>query len=194
MGQRILIIDGHPDPDPKRLGHALAHIYAEAATAGGHEIKQLTLAHLQIPPLSSRFEWEQPATGVIKDCQDAVLWANHIVIIYPLWLGALPALTKAFFEQVFRPSFAFDRKREGTLSPGYLEGKSARIIVTTGMPGWFYRWFFFSLTLRSLKRNILYYVKIAPVSSTIIGSVEEMSPKRFDRVRETVAKLAQTAR
>jgi putative NADPH-quinone reductase len=28
------------------------------------------------------------------------------VIIYPLWLGAMPALLKGFFEQVFRPGFA----------------------------------------------------------------------------------------
>ena len=51
---RILIIQGHPDPDPARYCRALAAAYAEGAREGGHEIRVLDLAALSIPPLGSR--------------------------------------------------------------------------------------------------------------------------------------------
>ena len=58
---------------------------------------------------------------------------------FPLWLGSLPALLKAFLEQVLRPGFAFDT---GKAFSGRLKGRSARVIVTMGMPAWVYRlWF-----------------------------------------------------
>ncbi|HET8624991.1 MAG TPA: DUF1572 family protein [Gemmatimonadales bacterium] len=49
------------------------------------------------------------------------------------WLGLLPALLKAFLEQLFRPGFAFAR----SLTQGgkrLFDGRSARVVVTMGMP------------------------------------------------------------
>jgi putative NADPH-quinone reductase len=56
-----------------------------------------------------------------------------LVVIYPLWPGSMPAVLKGFFEQVFRPGFAIAREHARPW-PGLLTGKSARIIVTMGMP------------------------------------------------------------
>ena len=39
-----------------------------------------------------------------------------------------------------------------------MSGKSARIVVTMGMPGFWYRWYFRAHSLRSLQRNILKFV------------------------------------
>lgn len=171
MSKNIVIIDGHPDADPTRFCHALAQAYADGAAAAEHSVKRLAIAELGIPPLTSRAEWEQPAGGVIKDCQNMIAGANHLVIIYPLWLGAMPAALKAFLEQVFRPGFAINTGKR-TMWPGRLQGKSARVIVTMGMPGWLYRWYFGAYTLKSLERNILRFSGIAPVHSTILGNVE----------------------
>ncbi len=91
-----------------------------------------------------------------------------MVLIYPLWLGALPALTKGFLEQVLRPGFAIPRTKP-SLSPGLLGGRSARVIVTMGMPAFLYRWFFLAHTLRSLERNILKFSGFGPIRSTVIG-------------------------
>lgn len=172
MPRRVVIIDGHPDPDPARFCHAIARTYAKAAATSGHHVQWLNVAELDLPPLRRRDDWErgQPPAAV-KTCQDAIGSADHIVIIYPLWLGDVPALLKAFFEQVFRPGFAIGTGKR-TLSPGLLKGKSARVIVTMGMPGFFYRWFFLAHSLKSLRRNILHFVGIAPVRESIIGNVE----------------------
>ena len=32
---------------------------------------------------------------------------GHLIILVPLWLGAMPAVLKPFFEQTLRPGFAF---------------------------------------------------------------------------------------
>jgi putative NADPH-quinone reductase len=103
--------------------------------------------------------------------QRALGWAEHIVILYPLWLGDVPALLKAFLEQTLRPGFALQPEPGGRYSK-LLTGKSARVIVTMGMPAIGYRLFFLAHSLSSLRRNILQFVGIAPVRTTLIGNVE----------------------
>ena len=56
-----------------------------------------------------------------------------------------------------------------------LTGKSARIVVTMGMPAFAYRWFFLAHSLKSLERNILGFCGISPIRSTLIGSIEGMN-------------------
>jgi putative NADPH-quinone reductase len=184
--RRITIVDGHPDPNPARFCHALADAYAESATAAGHDVQRLKVADLDLPILRTRADWEgQQPPSSIRTCQQTIAFADHIVIIYPLWLGDVPALLKAFFEQVFRPGFAI-RAGMQSLSPGLLKGKSARVIVTMSMPALIYRWFFRGHTLKSLRRNILYFVGIKPVYETVIGSVEGSAADRakwLDRVK-----------
>src|SRR3546814_3372437 len=76
------------------------------------------------------------------------------VILYPLWLGDVPALLKGFLEQILRPDFAIDEGSTG-MSAKLLTGRSARIIVTMGMPAPIYRLFFRAHSLKSLDRNLL---------------------------------------
>lgn len=51
----------------------------------------------------------------IKQAQEAIGWADHLVIRYPIWLGAMSALLKDFLEQVFRPRFAFEYQKSGRM-------------------------------------------------------------------------------
>ncbi|WP_342363986.1 NAD(P)H-dependent oxidoreductase [Terrarubrum flagellatum] len=99
--RRIAVICGHPDPTPSRFCRALASAYAEGAIAGGHEIKSLDIADMQIPMLRAAETWRASSTEPdILAAQETITWANHLVVIYPLWLGDMPALLKSFFEQV----------------------------------------------------------------------------------------------
>lgn len=174
---KILILDGHPDPDPARYVHALAAVYESAARDAGHEVRKLDIAGAGIDVLRSRKEWETgEAPPAVKTAQEAITWAGHVVILFPLWLGDMPALLKGFFEQVFRPGYAIAQGKR-TLSPGLLKGRSARVVVTMGMPGFFYRWFFFAHSLRSFRRNILYFVGIKPVRETVIGNIESAAAR-----------------
>lgn len=175
--KKIVIIDGHPDPDPERFVHALAAAYAASAREAGHEVRTIEIANAGIDVLRSGKDWEKGETpSEVKQAQEAFAWADHVVILFPLWLGAMPGLLKGFFEQVFRPGFAISHGNR-TLSPGLLKGKSARVVVTMGMPAFFYRLFFFSHSVSSLRRNILYFVGIKPVRSTLIGPVDKKAAR-----------------
>jgi putative NADPH-quinone reductase len=183
---RIVIIDGHPDADGHRFVHALARAYAEGAS-GVHDVKSLRLCATDIPLLRNRHDWEhgQPPAS-IQEAQDLIAWADHLVILYPLWLGDMPALLKAFLEQAFRPDFAFRYRRNG-MPEKLLKGRSARLVVTMGMPSLFYRMFYRAHSLRSLERNVLRFVGIAPVRHSIVGSVEKGDAYRrgwVDRIRK----------
>lgn len=170
--RHIAILDGHPDPDAGRFVHALAESYANGALAAGHEIRRIELAKLDFPLVRARADWEgSELPAAIRAAQDTVVWADHIVILYPLWLGDVPALLKAFFEQVMRPGFAFG-PIEGRLPEKKLKGRSARIVVTMGMPALFYKVFYRAHSLKSLERNILKFVGISPVEHLLLGNVE----------------------
>jgi putative NADPH-quinone reductase len=127
------------------------------------------------------------ATG-ISGAAEAIAWAEHLVLLYPLWLGDVPALFKGFLEQVARPGTAF-RYCEKGMPEKLWTGRSARIVVTMGMPGALYRLFYRAHSLKSLERNILKFVGIAPVSSTVIGMVEA-SPERRAEWLDHVQQLA----
>ena len=171
MTKRILIILGHPDPRPERLCRALAEAYHAGASEDGHDVSVIDVARLEFPSLKSRFEWEAPIPEGLRASQEAIAWAEHLVIIFPLWLGTMPALLKAFFEQVLRPGFAIDAKGPGRWEKK-LGGRSARIVVTMGMPTFLYKFYFRAHGIRSFERNVLDFVGIGPVHETLIGMVE----------------------
>ena len=171
--RRVLVIDAHPDPEPGHFVHALAREYAEAAEGAGHEALVMEVARLDFPMIRKPAEWmEGEAPPVIVRAQNDIEWADHVVILYPLWLGDVPALLKAFLEQVMRPGFALEYRTVG-LPLKLLQGRSARVVVTMGMPALFYRFVYSANSLKSLERNILKLVGFRPVEHTIVGGVQD---------------------
>lgn len=114
------------------------------------------------------------------------------MLFVPLWLGDMPALLKGFLEQVARPGFALGASGEGGMGKKLLGGRSARVVVTMGMPAPLYRWYFQAHSVKSLERNILGFCGIAPIHRTLIGMVEDMDDNRrrkwLDTLRELGAK------
>ena len=125
--------------------------------------------------------------------QHLMSWADHVVILYPLWLGSMPALLKALLEQMLRPGFAFSTLELGKWPVKFLSGKSARIIITMGMPAPIYRWYFLAHSLRSLQRNILKFVGFRSVRSTLIGNVAGLSKARRTQWLDKVRTLGRAA-
>lgn len=193
---RILLLLAHPDADHPHLCHALAAAYAQGAQDAGHEVRTVDIGKLQFPLLRGQREWEQdPLPASLLQPQQDIAWARHIVLFFPLWLGDMPALLKGFLEQVARPGFAF-RSDAGSnpFTAKGLAGRSARIVVTMGMPAFVYRWYFRAHSLRSLKRNVLGFVGFSPVRETIIGGVGQFTPARAGRWLERMRRLGRSAR
>jgi putative NADPH-quinone reductase len=190
----IAIIDGHPDPKGGHFCHALAEAYADGARDAGHEVRRIDVARLEFPILQSAAEFETgPVAQDILVAQDAISWARHLVIVYPLWHGTMPALLKAFFEQCLRPGFAFE-PATNKWPRGRLKGRSARIVVTMGMPALVYRWYFGAHSLKSLERNILRFCGIRPIRESIFGMVEAASIGRRKRWLAKMTALGRASR
>ncbi|WP_420430675.1 NAD(P)H-dependent oxidoreductase [Kordiimonas sp.] len=169
----IVILQGHPDHKEQHLCHTLATHYREAAEATGHQETCVDVGALDFPLLTSKVEWETGDTpATLLAAQDAILQAKHLVIIYPLWLGSMPAKLKGFLEQALRPSLTA-RAASPTKWRSLLKGCSARVIVTMGMPGIAYRVFYLSQGLKVLCRNILAFSGVAPIRTTVVGMVEK---------------------
>jgi len=193
MQRRILIIDGHPDPESGRFMHALVAAYRDAAAAAGHVVQSIEVATLDFPLLRTAADFQDgkpPAT--ILAAQRQIAGAEHLAIFYPLWLGSLPSLTKAFFEQCLRPGFAFGPASGRGLPEQKLKGRSARVVVTMGMPSFFYRWFYRAHSLKSFERNILHFCGIRPVRATIVGGVESKAAR--ERALAAMRRLGAEAR
>ncbi|HUI61056.1 MAG TPA: NAD(P)H-dependent oxidoreductase [Steroidobacteraceae bacterium] len=182
MAKRILILDGHPDPAPERFVHALARAYADGSRSAGHEICSIVLGQMEFPLLRSNAEFRGGhPPQVIREGQEAIQWADHLVILFPLWLGSMPALLKGYLEQTLRPGFAFAEAGQQGLPVRLLAGRSARIVVTMGMPALFYRWYFRAHSLRSLERNILKFCGFNPVRSILVGMVDALDAPGRER-------------
>jgi putative NADPH-quinone reductase len=188
MPRRVVIIQGHPDPAGNRFCHALADAYAEGAVFGGHEVARVEPAKIDFPLLRTQKDFE---TGAIPEmlapARDAIIAAQHLFIVFPLWHGTMPALLKGLIEQVMRPGVALGYRKEG-FPRALLTGRSARLVVTMGMPALVYRWYFRAHGVRGLERSVLRFAGVKPVRETLLGMVQAADEARrrrwLDRIKD----------
>jgi len=195
MAARILIIQGHPDCGGRHLCHALAQAYADGAQGAGHTVETIRPGLIDFPLLRSADEWQHGSVPAsLAPAQQAIRLATHLVLVYPLWLGEMPALLKAFLEQVARPGFAIAAESRNPLKAGLLGGRSARVIVTMGMPAVLYRLFYRAHSLKALQRNILGFAGIKPVRTSVVGGAGALTPQQVERWCDHLRQLGAAAR
>ena len=190
----LLILDGHPDPSDRHLCHALASAYRKGAANAGHRSKLIRMAEVDFPILRIPSDFtDRSSPPALQPARDALLEVDHLVLVYPLWLGTLPAFTKGFLEQLLHYETAFERAETDRWPKGKMVGKSARIVLTTGMPAFAYNHWYRAHSLKSLKRNILGFVGFKPIRSTVLGMVEQASPDKVEQWLEKMEMLGQKA-
>ena len=185
--RKIVLLHGHPDPDRGRLGYALADAYERGARAAGHEVYRVDVADLDLGFLRTKRAWdtEMPAPEILS-LRERVAESDHLAIVFPLWLGTMPAYFKAFWEQLLRTGAPQNGK---ATAPSILRGKSARIVVTMGMPAPFFRWYFGGYGVKSFERGILKIMGAAPIRTTLLGSVEGRSEAGYQRWMQEMSEL-----
>lgn len=175
---RVFILVGHT-----RQGtycEALGQAYKRGAEAAGAQVSLFVTSHMSFDPLlREAYARVQPLEPDLAAAHEAMLAASHIVIVFPLWLGTLPAILKGFLERVLQPDLVEPAKTGKFVQ--VLKGKSARIIVTMGMPAFIYRWWFGAHAVKMLKHNILGFMGVKPVATSIIGSVESIGQSGRER-------------
>lgn len=184
MTKRIAIIQGHPDAAGHHLLNAMADAYAEAAASAGHQVRRIEVAKLDFTFLRTQSDFETgelPASLVQP--RDDMRWAEHWVFLFPLWHGTMPALFKGFLEHIFRPGFTMEYRAKG-FPKHLLAGRSARVVVTMGMPVMLYRWYFGAFGVRSFERSMLSFAGIKPVRESLYGLTFANDKKRASWIEE----------
>ena len=167
----IWIIQGHPDFGGNHLCHHLAAAYGEGAKMAGHIVSEIDIGGLEIDFVRNTKDMELPPSAQIMAAQRSMLEAEHLMIIFPLWLGTMPALVKAFFEQIACGEFLLGKSDKGW-PIGKLKGRSARVVVTMGMPAAAYKLLFGAYGVRGFESSILSIAGVAPIRETLFGNVE----------------------
>lgn len=166
--KNILIIHGHPDKES--FSTALFDAYKKGAVASGAIVKEIIISDLQFNPnLGMGYRKRTELEPNLLDAQEKIKWATHLVWIYPVWWGSLPALLKGFIDRVFLPGFAFQKRENSVWWDKLLTGKSARIISTLDQPAWYYWLVYREPSNNAMKKLTLQFCGINPVKVTSIG-------------------------
>lgn len=180
MNKRILVILGHSSEDS--FCGALAQSYAKGAEASGNEVRSISLGKLRFDPiLHDGYAKIQELEPDLVVAQEVIAWAQHIVFVYPIWWGSIPALLKGFFDRIFLPGFAFKLRKGSLMVDGLLAGRSAHLLVTMDTPPWYFRWIYRMPGHNQMKRTILEFCGIKPVIVTNFGPVKDSKPKARER-------------
>ena len=171
---KIAIVVGNPLHDS--FSEALGKAYQRGAESSGHQAELFMLGRMNFDAiLREGYRREQALEPDLAAARAAFVACDHVVVIFPLWCGDMPAILKGFFERILQPDLLAIQKSGGKASWKFFKGKSARVIMTMGMPGWFYRIYYGAHALKLLKRNILKFVGITPVRSSVYGMIEAVS-------------------
>lgn len=187
--KKIVVINGHPDPES--FNSAIADSYITSAIASGAEVRYISIGKLNFNPnlqfgYRQRMELEPDLIQALADIQ----WSEHQVWIHPVWWLGMPAVMKGFFDRAFLPGITFKSNKKG-ISEGLLHAKSARIITTAGdLSLKVYEEEYQSSGLIQLRKGILEYCGVSSIDDHFIGPLYELNSDERKEWLKTIGKLA----
>ncbi|TIU21496.1 MAG: NAD(P)H-dependent oxidoreductase, partial [Mesorhizobium sp.] len=218
---KVLLVFAHPEP--RSLNGALRDVAIRELEAQGHEVRvsdlyadgwksEVDRADFPSWPTEERF---LPAgaskkafatntlTGDVKAEIDKLLWADTLILQFPLWWYAMPAILKGWVDRVYAYGFAYgvgehsDKRWGDRFGEGTLAGKRAMLIVTTG--GWEEHYSARGVNgpiddlLFPINHGILYYPGYDVLPPFVVYRVDRFGEADFepvaDRLRETMRTL-----
>lgn len=194
MSKKILIINGHPDP--QSFNWALSDAYAQGAIEGNATIQTINIQSLNFNP-NLAFGYRQK-TILEPDLEEAIAkikWCEHIVWAYPVWWYGYPALMKGFIDRVFLPGITFKYEPGKVAFPKkLLKGKTAHIICTADTPRWYSKLVMKSPSIRQLKKGTLEFCGVKPVKVTYIGPIKDSKKEARQKWLAKVRKMGKQLR
>jgi putative NADPH-quinone reductase len=169
MAKRILVLLGHPRSES--LCGGLAAAFEEGAKAAGATVRHVRLDRLSFNPVTPPYGRDITLEPDLKNLQEALSWAEHLAIVYPIWWGGAPGPFKSALERVLLPGFAFKYHDKGSGWDRLLKGRTGELIVTMDTPPFVYRWMFGAAGDRVMRMRTLDFCGIKPVRATHFGPV-----------------------
>lgn len=188
--KKILLINGHPDKESFNYG--IAESYKTGALKSGAEVQQINIGELTFNPnLAFGYRKRTELEPDLLDAQEKIKWADHLVWIYPVWWGSVPAITKGFIDRVFLPGFAFKKRENSVWWDKLLPGKTARLISTLDQPSWYYKWINGEPSNIAMKRLTMNFVGVKSVKVTSIGPIRLSTDKFRENWLKKIEKLGE---
>jgi putative NADPH-quinone reductase len=190
MNKNITIVIGHPDKEG--FNFALAEAYKKGVKKSNAEFKEIVIRDLDFNPnLQFGYRKRTELEPDLLESQKALKWADHIVWIYPVWWGSVPAIMKGFLDRVLLPGFAF-KKREGSVWwDKYFTGKTSRLICTLDQPAWYYKWSNGSPSHKAMKKLTMNFIGVKSVKITTIAPMRLSKPEFREKWLKKIEKLGE---
>lgn len=221
----ILIVFAHPER--YSLNGALLDVAISALQAQGHEVRVSDLyamrwkatvdrsdfpdipadERLKVASASSREFAEGGLTDDVKVEQDKLRWADTVILQFPLWWFAMPAILKGWVDRVYACGFAYgvgehsDRRWGDRYGEGTMAGKRAMLVVTAG--GWPEHYSARGINgpiddlLFPINHGILFYPGFTVLPPFVAYKVDRLDDTGFDilaeQLRERMRTLTTTA-
>ncbi|MFM9607523.1 NAD(P)H-dependent oxidoreductase [Streptomyces niveiscabiei] len=154
---KTLIVHAHPEP--QSLNGSLTDLAVRTLEGAGHEVRVSDLyamgwkavvdaadygpaasSPLKVALDSGRAFDTGTLTADVRAEQEKLLWADTVVLQFPLWWYTMPAILKGWVDRVFTYHFAYgvgehsDTKYGDRYGEGTLAGRRALVSVTVGGP------------------------------------------------------------
>jgi NAD(P)H dehydrogenase (quinone) len=221
---KVLFVFAHPEP--RSLNGALRDVAIQELRAQGHEVQLsdlyadgwksvvdradfLSLAHdarLYPSQASGESFAANALTEDVKAEQQKLLWADVLILQFPLWWFTMPAILKGWVDRVYAFGFAYgvgeqnDKRWGDRYGEGTLAGKRAMLIVTAG--GWEEHYSARGVNgpiddvLFPINHGILYYPGFDVLPSFVVYQARRLSEAGFplvaERLRERMRTIATT--
>ncbi len=188
MSKKILIVNANPKTES--LCKALSEKYAEVA-GERNDVRIIHLNELDFQiDLKEGYDEVIPLEWSLEFFQKELTWAEHVVIVSPVWWGSMPAKFKGLIDRTFLSGFAFKYEKGKTIPKKLLAGRTSELIVTMDTPPFWYKWMQGNVIYHQLKETILSFSGIKNVSKQYFGPVISASEKQVDKWFIQTEKLA----
>lgn len=221
---KVLLVFAHPEPCS--LNGALRDVAIKELEAQGHDVRvsdlyadgwKSEIDRADFPSLApdarlipvaaskSAFDADTLTDDVTAEIEK-LLWADALILQFPLWWFSMPAILKGWVERVFAYGFAYgvgehsDRRWGDRYGEGTLAGKRAMLIVTAG--GWEAHYSSRGVNgpiddlLFPINHGILYYPGYDVLPPFVTYSVDRLDEAGFgavaERLRERMRALGST--
>jgi len=190
--KKIFILLGHENKET--LSGALASAYQTGANESGHEVRRMNIGDMKFDPLLHKgYKEIQELEPDLKLFQENITWADHIVIVHPIWWATIPAILKGLFERAWLPGFAYRYVKNNMTWKRLLKGKTGRLIILQNSPP-FIADILFGNYSSILKSAVLRFAGIWPVRVTRFYRSEHTSPERGEKLKKKIVTLGRQAR
>ncbi len=179
-----LVIDAHPND--RSLVAGLARAYAEAHP----DARLIAVRDLDFDPvLRHGYQQRMELEPDLRSTWAAVLEADHLVVVAPVWWGSMPAEFKGFLDRLLLPRRAYRYDDRG-LPIGLLKGRTARMVLTSDSP-WWYLLLTGNPAVTQLRTLVLRFCGLRVGRPTMLGPVRSSSAARRAAWIERMRALAE---